>query len=96
MPPETRLHRAVLCPFHGFTERLVRLGVWSLWIVATPTRHPLTHSFDANAGFPTRRRESLAVVQGNADRDLHRGVQLRRPASRARVYVGLQIRQNHP
>jgi hypothetical protein len=96
---EARMHRAVLRPLYSFAKRLIGLRAWSLRILATPPRHPLAHGFEGHPGFPTGRDQGGAAAQRDADGHLHRDVQLRRPAYRARVYVGPQIRQNwasHP
>jgi hypothetical protein len=92
---EARLYRTVLRPFDRFTERLVCRGAWSLWILATPPRHPFTHRLDGHTRFSARGGQGRATSQRDGDRHLHRSVQLRRPASRARVYGGVQIRQIH-
>ena len=52
---EARMHRTFLSPFHGFDKVLVRLGAWSLWILATPPRQPLAHRGQSHIRFTTGR-----------------------------------------
>jgi hypothetical protein len=98
-PPdsEARVHRAVLSPLHGFEKRLVCRGVRSLGILATTPRHPLADGFEGYTGLSARGRQGGTTSQRDGDNTLRPGVQLRRPASRARAFrAGVQIRQNRP
>ena len=96
-PPggESCMHRAILRPFDGFAKRLVCRCPWSLGILAPTPRHPLAHGFEGHTRLTARRGQGRAASQRDGDRHLHGHVQLRRSASRARVYGPVQIRHIH-